>query len=239
VISLLIAAVLTVVLTELGFDVDDTSYWRRWLGNWGYRWRRALVALVPVAVGVTVGLALEPTTTITNPYARGVVAAAIAWAILRADTNREVLKRHAVVVPPGFRTTLGREGTGQVMSALVLIYDRARVRLDKRTGQKVVADLARQRDKALSSPDELITTAQELASHLWRVAHQPDAKKRDITVAETLEAVLYKHMDVVLDPYAEERQRREAAFTLAEVLSEEFKARQWGRPAAKRGEAQS
>jgi hypothetical protein len=238
-ISALIAAALTVGLAELGFDVDDTAYWRRWLGNWGYRWRRCLLALVPFAVGAVVSLALEPVTTITNPYVRGVVGAAIAWAILRADTSREALKRHVVATPAGPGTVLGREGAAQVMSALVLIYDGVRVRLDKRTGQKVDADLARQRDKAPIAPEELMTTAEELASHVRWLAHRPDAKKRDMTVAQNLEAVLYEHMDILVDPLAQDRQRSKAAFSLAEVLSHEFKARRWYRPAANRTEAQS
>ncbi|MEZ0579262.1 hypothetical protein [Nocardioides sp. MH1] len=227
----LIAALLTAWAADLDFDVDDTAYWRRWLGKTGYGTRRCLLALLPAAVGGGVCLAMTPLTTVHNPLLRGLLAAAVAWAGLRADTTDPF---NASATEPGTGVPTG--SALPVLSALVLIYGRVQRRLNKLTDRKVDETLAAQRDKAPTDPARLLMSAQELASYLDRVASKPTTAKKEAAHATATKTNLYAHMDVLIDPLAAEQQRTRAAFALFEVVADEFKTRRWGREAAREAE---
>lgn len=218
--STVVAVVTALFLSELAFDPGDTAYWRRWLGRFGYLWRRMALAMPPAVLAVLVSQVDPEPAALGKQLLHGVLAGVTAAAVLRADAGRVHVKASG-----------GSDAdTARAASALAWIYSRTRVRLDALAQARIVRDLTRQKVPGSQYPDELLCTAEELAGVLDPERTSGTAKSRRFA-QERLESIR-EHMDVLRDPLASARQRQAAAFALSELAADEMARRRWNRPPA-------
>ncbi|MEV5438202.1 hypothetical protein AB0K80_19640 [Streptomyces sp. NPDC052682] len=216
-VTVAVAAVTAVLLSELAFDADHTAYWRRWLGPFGYLWRRALLALVPVVLAMLLCQAVSTGGGIAQQFGRGLVTGVSAAAMLRADPHLRVR---------GIRST----ESAQSASALSWIYKQACRRFDARARQSIVAFMSQLR-KPGADYRNLVTTAEEIEGVISQEIKTLQPTKHRQACQTRLDS-LREQMDLVIDPYADDRTVRRAAAALAELIANEMEQRRWNRPPA-------
>lgn len=216
-VTMAMTAMLTsVVLSELAFDSDDIAYWRRWLGRFGYLWRRVLLALVPAALAVLLCQAISSGGGVFQQLGKGLTAGVAAAALLRADTRTHM------------RTHASAE-SAQAASALTWIYRQACRRFDAVAGRRVISFTQTLRMSGNGSPTSLLLTAEEIEGVLSQELNAGQTAKRRKICQDHL-ASLREQMDLVLDPLAGDRDRRRAATALSESIANEMTQRKWNRP---------
>ncbi|MYT90279.1 hypothetical protein GTY40_04335 [Streptomyces sp. SID8359] len=215
------AMVVAILLSELAFDTRDIAYWRRWLGRFGYRWRRALLMLVPAVLALGVQQAAPDTTSIAAQLMVGAAAGVTAAAVLRADTRGHT------------RIRSGRSDHDQmqVASALSWMYRQVCRRYDARARAGIDRFLRSLRNETPGDPQRLLQTAEEIEgvisqelTSVQKTGPRKELQKRLDTLRE--------QMDLVVDPLAEPRDRRRASHQLSESIAEEMSTRRWNRPPA-------
>lgn len=214
----LIAVGTAVFASELAFDAGDTAYWRRWLGWFGYTWRRVLLALVPVLLAVLLAQAVSGEGDLAQQIWKGLAAGALAAAVLRADTRARV-------------RGVQDADSAQAASVLSWIYRQACQRFDARASQRIVAFVTSLRNAGTNYPQHLLMTAEEIAGVL----------SQEIDTAQTTRSIkrwkacqdrLREQMDLIRDPFADDHDRRRAAAALSESIINELAQRRWNRPPA-------
>ncbi|MFE3169825.1 hypothetical protein [Streptomyces sp. NPDC059224] len=210
------AALTAMLLSELAFDTDDTAFWRRWLGWWGYVWRRALLALVPVFVALLVCQAVSTNVGIAQQLAEGLAAGVTASALLRADARTRVRAGH---VPEA----------AQAASVLSWIYRQACRRFDARARRAIEVFVFSLRMAGPGGLKGLLLTAEEVEGALSKDLGGTHSVKERKALQDRLDS-LRAQMDLVIDPFANDRARRRAGTVLAESIVDELAQRRWSRP---------
>lgn len=217
-ISIWSSLVAAVVMSELAFDADATAYWRRWLGWFGYSWRRLSLTAVPAALAVVLCQAAPSSGNTIQQILAGAAAGAGAAVLLRADTRTHIVGGHR------------DSETNQAASALTWIYRQARERFDSTARRRVDTFTAALRREAPPRPERLIAIAEEIEGAFIRDLGTASSVKEQRPLERRL-ATLREWMDLLVDPLADERDRRRASAALSELVAEEIVVRRWSRPA--------
>jgi hypothetical protein len=217
VIGTLTAVLSALLLSELAFDPRDAAYWRRWLGWFGYTWRRLLLALAPAVVALAASQVAPGTAPVGQQILHGAIAGVTAAALLRADPQRRVRPGRGAAGPDQARAA----------SALSWISQRACQRFDTLARRRIVAYLAELKVAGPGYPDNLLVTAEEIAGALGQDRGSAPARSRK-AIEQKLDQVR-EYMDVLCDPLANERQCQAAAFALSELVAHEMMIRRWDR----------
>jgi hypothetical protein len=214
----LIVVVCALLLSELAFDARDAAYWRRWLGWFGYTWRRLMLALAPAGLAFMASQVVPRTAPVGQQLFQGAIAGITSAALLRADTGRAHVR-------PG-RAPAGSD-QARAASALSWIYQRACQRFDAMARRRILAHLADLKVAGPRYPDDLLVTAEEIAGALGQERSSAPARSRK-AIEQKLDQVR-EYMDVMCDPLADERQCQVAAFALSELIADEMMIRRWDR----------
>ncbi|MEU3253119.1 hypothetical protein [Streptomyces sp. NPDC006997] len=218
-VTVTVTAVLTaILLSELAFDTDDTAFWRRWLGWWGYVWRRGLLALIPALVALLVSQAVSTDGGRVRQVTQGLVAGVTASALLRADARTRVRGGQ-------------RPETAQAASALSWIYQQACRRFDARARRAIEKFVLTLRKAGAGHMERLLPTAEEVDGLLSKELSGVHTAKQRKALQDRLDS-LRAQMDLMVDPLADGRARRRAGAVLAETIIDELAQRRWNRPPA-------
>ncbi|MET9925464.1 MULTISPECIES: hypothetical protein [unclassified Streptomyces] len=217
----MIAIATAILLSELAFDARDIAYWRRWLGWFGYAWRRLFLMAVPAVLALVVLQVAPDTTSVAAQMMVGAAAGVTAAALLRADTRGH--------------TRIRSGGTDhdqmQVASALSWMYRQVCRRYDARARTGIDRFLRSLRNETPGDSERLLQTAEEIEGVISQELRsvQKTGPRKDL---QKCLDTLREQMDLAVDPFADPREKRRASHQLSESIAEEMSTRRWNRPPA-------